>query len=433
MSDYLSKQRHKERRRVGEIEDNVLRTIERNRDEIVSFLQDMVKIPSVSGSKKEKQIQELIAKRLSAMNLKIDMWEPDSDELRAHDEHGLLDLDYRGRPNLVGISKGTGGGRSLILNGHIDVVPVEPLEKWRKDPWGGEIEDGKMYGRGTADMKGGIAAMIMALHCAKDAGIQLKGDVIIESVVDEERFGNGSLACALKGYKADAGVVTEPTGINICPAHGGFTGFRIKVQGRPTHPCKPAEGVNAIGKATKLYNLLMDFNSIRNATKKHPLYANQKEIGYVSVRRLEGDQENATVEGSARYLPGEERNKIKQEIEEFIMKENELDSWLKMHPPCLEWISTVGMGPSEVPVNHPIVRELQNAYQCAIKKQAKVDGATYGTDARFLNLYARTPTLVFGPGDIAQAHSIDEFTSIDEVIAATKVLALLILGWCEYN
>jgi len=433
MANYFPKQKGMDRQRLGRIEDKVLRTVEQNREEIISFLREMVKIPSISGSRKEKQIQELIAERLSAMNLKIDMWEPDPDELKAHNEHGPLDLDYRHRPNLVGISKGTGGGRSLILNGHIDVVPVEPLERWRKNPWGGQIEDGKMYGRGTADMKGGVAAMIMALHCVKDAGVRLKGNVIIESVVDEERFGNGSLACALRGYKADAGVVTEPTGISICPAHGGFTGFSIKVQGRPAHPSKPAEGVNAIEKAIELYNLLMDFNSIRNETKKHPLFAKQKGIGYVSVRQFEGDQEDATIKGSARYLPGEERDKVRQEIEKFIMKANELDPWLKTHPPCLEWISTVGMGPSEVPVNHPVVKELQSAYQYAMKKQAKIDGASYGADARFLNLYAGTPTLIFGPGDIAQAHSLDEFTSIDEVIAATKVLALLILNWCKYE
>lgn len=415
------------------IEDSVLGIVDQDRDEIVGFLRDIVKIPSVSGSRKEKEIQDFIADRLSSMDLEIDMWEPDVEELKAHHEHGPLDIAYGERPNLVGISKGSGEGRSLILNGHIDVVPVGPLERWKMDPWGAKIVGGKMFGRGTADMKGGVAAMIMALNCIKKARVSLKGDVIIESVVDEERFGNGSLACVLRGYKADAGIITEPTGLNICPAHAGVTGFRIMVRGKPAHPSKASQGVNAIEKAMKLYGLLKDFRSIRDEAKRHPLFVTEKYIGWVSISKFEGSQEDAVIRGTIRCLPNEERSTVQQQLEEYLRKATESDPWLRRRPALVEWIPEKVIGSSEVPIGHPVVREFGNAYQRVMKKKAEICAATYGCDARLLTNNARTPTLIFGPGDLAQAHTVDEYIEIGRVINATKVLALFLLRWCGHE
>ena len=415
------------------IEDRVLRIVEQNRAEIVSFLQDMVKIPTISGSRREKEIQSLIADKFSSMDMKIDMWEPSLDKLKAHCEHGPLDIDYKERPNLVGILKGGGGGRSLILNGHIDVVPVEPLYRWKVDAWGANIVGGKMFGRGTTDMKGGVAAMIMALNCVLKGRVSLKGDVIIESVVDEERLGNGSLSCVLRGYKADGGIIPEPTGLNICPAHTGVTGFRINVHGEPAHPSKQAQGVSAIEKAIKLYALLKDFCTIREESKKHPLFMAQRDIGWMSVRKFEGRQEAAIIQGIIRYLPDEERNAVQLELEKYISKANESDPWLKKHSALLEWIPDMVIDSSEISIEHPVVKEFENAYQHVMGEKAEIRAATYGCDASLLNHCARTPTLIFGPGDIAQAHTVDEYIEIDRVIDATKVLALFLLHWCGYE
>lgn len=428
---------HKSRKegKMGEdpgcrIEDRVLRIVDQDRNEIIGFLRDMVKIPSISGSKKEKEIQDCIADRLSAMDLQIDIWEPDIGELKDHHEHGALDIDYVDRPNLVGISKGGGGGRSLILNGHIDVVPVGPLERWKMDPWGAKTVGGKMFGRGTADMKGGVAAMIMALNCIKKARVSLKGDVIIESVVDEERFGNGSLACVLRGYKADAGIITEPTGLTVCPAHAGVTGFKIRVHGKPAHPSMAAHEVSALEKAMKLYGLLTDFRSIREKGKKHPLFATRKDIGWVSISKFEGSQEDAVIQGTIRCLPNEERGTVQQHLEEYLRKVTKSDPWLGMCPALVEWIPEKVIGSSEVPIRHPVVREFKNAYERVMKVKAEIRAAPYGCDARLLTHNARTPTLIFGPGDIAQAHTVDEYIEIDRVIDVTKILALFLLRWC---
>jgi acetylornithine deacetylase len=412
------------------IEDEVLKIVDQDRNEIIAFLRDMVKIPSISGSRKEKEIQDFIADRFSAMDLQVDIWEPDVAELKAHCEHGPLDIDYVDRPNLVGISKGAGGGRSLILNGHIDVVPVGFLERWKTDPWDAKVIGGKMFGRGTADMKGGVAAMIMALNCIKKARISLKGDVIIESVVDEERCGNGSLACVLRGYKADAGIITEPTGLNICPAHAGVNGFRIMVRGKPAHPSKAVHGVSAIEKAMKVYNLLKDFRSIREKGKKHPLFVTRKDIGWVNISKFEGSQEDAVIQGTIRSLPNEECGKIQQHLEEYLRKVTKSDPWLGRCPAQVEWIPEKTIGSSEVPIRHPVVREFKDAYECVMKEKAEIQAAPYGCDARLLTRNAKTPALIFGPGDIAQAHTVDEYIEIDRVIDATKILSLFLLRWC---
>ena len=213
------------------MEESVLRLIDERRDEIVGFLKDLVAIPSVTGE--EAAIQEFITTKLKAMGLGVDTWVPDKEALKKHPAYVHTELDYANRPNVVGLYKGTGGGRSLLFNGHVDVIPAGPADAWAHPPWAAEIEDGRLYGRGASDMKSGLAAMTMALDPLLRLGVKLKGDVILEYTMDEEATGNGTLACVMKGYKADAGICCETSSLHVQPGCIGRIWFEIVVRGKP--------------------------------------------------------------------------------------------------------------------------------------------------------------------------------------------------------
>ncbi|MCK5094995.1 MAG: M20/M25/M40 family metallo-hydrolase, partial [Spirochaetes bacterium] len=173
------------------------------KNEIIDFCRDLIKIPSISGD--EGDIQKFVAEHLRNMGLKVRVWEPDISKMKDHPEYVDTGKDYTNRPNVVGIHKGR-GGRSLLLNGHTDVVTPEPLNKWTHDPWGAELSEGRIYGRGACDMKGGVAGMIKALEILLDLDLTPAGDITLEMVVDEEPSGNGTLASLIEGNNADAAV-----------------------------------------------------------------------------------------------------------------------------------------------------------------------------------------------------------------------------------
>ncbi|RLB88645.1 MAG: acetylornithine deacetylase, partial [Deltaproteobacteria bacterium] len=171
-------------------EEEVLNLIEKKRNHIIDFLKELISFPSETGN--EAEIQRFIAGRLETMGLTVDAWEPDHEALKKHPAYVPTDRDYTDCPNVVGIYKGTGNGKSLLFNGHVDVIPEGPLDAWEHQPWSGDIVGDRLYGRGTSDMKSGLAAMTMAMEFLMKAGIKLKGDVILEYVVDEEQTGNGT-------------------------------------------------------------------------------------------------------------------------------------------------------------------------------------------------------------------------------------------------
>src|SRR5512145_807563 len=170
---------------------NLLQEVDDNREKAVTFLQQMIAIPSVTGD--EARIQKFLAEHLAKIGLDVDVWETDWNELKKHPGYRPVDRGYEGRPNIVATLKGSGGGRSLLLNGHTDVIPVGGGEGWSDDPWSATIKDGRVYGRGSADMKSGVASHIMAVESLLSAGLKPKGDVHINIVVDEEVSGHGTL------------------------------------------------------------------------------------------------------------------------------------------------------------------------------------------------------------------------------------------------
>jgi len=443
----------------------ILNMVDEKRDEIIESLKTLVKIKSRTGEEGEIQkVQSIIFKK---MGLRVDVWEPDIKELfdkypeiaqypscwqheldlplkfsdRCEYEQ-LVNSDYRdklnykGRPNVVGILKGTGGGRSLILNGHIDTVTVEPRDQWVSDPFGAKIKEGKMYGRGTTDMKGGIIAMTKAVECIIKSGIKLRGDVILQSVVNEEHSGNGTLACIARGYKADAAIVAEPTSASKISIKGGVTVYwGIKVKGREVHSGQrwrkgKLYGISAIEKIPFVINGLIDLEN--NQNKENIRFS-------LGIGKIKGGNyatstaRECVIEGVAYFTPElgtgiEGIKKAKSLIKRAVTDTSNKDQWLQDNPPELYFLHYDDA--YEVNIDEDILQTLVRVGKEVVGKELEVGGLV-GGDARHLVNRGNIPTLIYGPGDLSLAHALDENIDIKELITATKVLALLIYRWCK--
>jgi acetylornithine deacetylase len=414
-----------------EIKKAIFKAVDESRDEIVAFLQKLISFPSVTGE--EKGIQEFIAGKLSEIGLEVDIWEPDWEELKKHPGYIQVDRGYEGRPNVVGKFRG-GGGKSLLFNGHVDVIPADP-SAWKHDPWLGEIEGDRLYGRGASDMKSGLAAMTMSLNCLLEAGIRPKGEIILEYVVDEERSGHGTLACVLRGYKADAGICCETSDLNVQPACIGRIWFEISVSGKPAGIARRWEGVDAIEKGYKIAQAVLDLEKIRINELRHPLYPDNRGALPCSIGVFEAGSfpsalaDRCLLKGSMATLPGEDSEAAKKQLVEQVQNVAKTDPWLRYHPPEVRFTGYFAE-PAEIPADHPICKTLAAAFREVTGKNPTISGREGAADTRFLVKYGQTPTVIFGPGRTAQMHATDEWVSIEDVVTAVKTLALTIVDWC---
>jgi len=414
--------------------EKVMSQIDNNNDEIVNFLRELIKYPSVTGD--EKDIQNFISGWLKGhLGIRVDAWEPDLNELKRHPGYVPVERDYKNRPNVVGLYKGKGSGRSLLLNGHVDVIPAGPTDAWQTDPWGGNIRDGKIFGRGASDMKAGLAAYTMAMNAIIKSGLNLKGDVILEYTVDEELSGNGTLAAITRGYTADAGISGETSTMSVQPACIGRIWYEIQVKGKAAGIQRQWEGVNAIDKGYLVVKAVSDFQEERMRRIKHVLYPNIRETIPCLVGVFQAGSypsafpDSCLLKGSMATVPGEDSDSVKKEFADNLRSYTCSDTWLKDHPPLVKYTGYFAE-PSEIPVDHEIVKCLRSAYQTALGTQPNISGRTGAADIRFLNKYANTPTVIFGPGPTDQMHATNEYARINDLIAATKVYALTILDWC---
>jgi len=440
-----------------EITHKVVGLINNRKDQIIGFLQDLVRIPSVMVTGEEKRCQEFVANKLRSLGCNVDAWEADWETIRravspktgkslyVPVESWMPNYEgFRNRPNVVGVLKGSGGGRSLLMNGHVDVVPAGSAQKWTHDPWGGQISGGMVYGRGAEDMKAGVAAMIIAIDCIVTAGIKLKGDVILESVVDEETGGNGTLACLLRGYRADAGIFTEPTDMEIQVQSCGAQYFKFSVPGKLVHLANKNNGVNAIRKAMKIIDALDDWESYRSLkgnvkypehsrwTPSFPLECGAISAGSLTSFEIESPAELCVVGGAYQSMPHESIEDVNNDLKEFIMRVSSTDPWLREHPPKVEFIGLAYEG-ATLDSNHPIVGTLAQSFRQALDKEPKVSVGHSGNDMRLYTNHGETPSLVFGPGSGRTAHFADECVSVDQYLDAVKVLATATMNWCGYE
>lgn len=413
---------------------DILNVIDRHKDKAIQLLRDMVTIPSVTGD--EAAIQRFLNGYLGKIGLDVDMWETDWEELKKHPGYRPVDRSYEGRPNIVATWRGSGGGRSLLLNGHTDVIPVGNGEGWDDDPWSASIKDGRLYGRGSADMKSGVASHIMAVECLKAAGVTLKGDVLINIVIDEEVSGHGTLDTVIRGYKADAGISGETSDLAVQPACIGRIWFEIEINGKPAGIQKRYEGISGIDLGNKIVKAVNDLEARRVATVKHPLYPNALDslpcmVGSFSAGNYPSAfPTNCLLKGSIGTVPGEDHEGVKQSLVDEIAKAAAADPWMKDHPPKVRFVGYDAEA-SEIPVDHGIVTTVCRNYTEITGRQPVISGRQGAADTRFLNKYADTPTVIFGPGSTAIMHSDNEYVSVDDYLTSIKVMALSILDWCE--
>jgi len=424
-----------------EEKERLLELIDARQDFAIDFLRQMVNFDSSTiehgFSGQERAIQEWLEARVKEMGFQTRLFEPNNEKMKDYPDFSG-GHDYTNRPNLVATLKGTCGGRSVILNGHVDTMPPGLKEKWTYDPWSGQIADGKMYGLGVCDMKAGVAAMILAVRFLQEAGLELEGDLMIQSVVDEEGGGNGTLACVVEGYRADAAIVTEPTRLHVQPAIRGVLLLEVDVAGLATHACLKWGGVNAIEKAVEIIQSMIELECLWLAQRHNPLFPPPT----ITIGQIHGGVAGSAVPGECtlkfdvKYLPVEidrdgynkkiSGDMVKEEVKNWIYAVCAGDAWLRDHLPTLTWYQHCI--PHYLDPQHPLVGIIRSAAQQVLGRSV-VSGFPAGCDARHLHNVAGIPTVVFGPGDLQHAHSIDEHIRLNEYMKAIKVLALTIYDW----
>lgn len=412
----------------------ILDKVDASRDEAIAFLQKMVTIPSVTGD--EAAIQAYLADHMRGAGLEVDMWETDWDELKKHPGYRPVARGYEGRPNIVATLKGTGGGRSLLLNGHTDVIPVGNGEGWSDNPWSAAIKDGRIYGRGSCDMKSGVASHILAVQYLKELGLTPKGDVMINVVIDEEVSGHGTLDTVIRGYKADAGISGETSDLHVQPACIGRIWFEVEIQGKPAGIQQRYLGVSGIALGQKIVAAVQELEDERVASVKHPLYPSAIDSLPCIIGSFQAGNypsafpATALLKGSIGTVPGEDHEGVKRSLVRKIAEAAAKDPWMKDHPPVVRFVGYDAEA-SEIPRDHAIVDTVSRVYTEVTGRKPTISGRQGAADTRFLNSYGETPTVIFGPGSTAVMHANDEYVSINDYIAAIKVMALSIYDWCN--
>lgn len=398
--------------------------------EAVARLATLVRIPSVTGD--EAPAQRWMADAMAEAGLEVDVWCPELRELQVHPAFtDVAGRDTAGRPNVVGRWKGTDGGRSLILNGHVDVVDPGARERWRYDPWGGVVVEDRLYGRGACDMKAGLLAALYAIEAVRRAGVRLRGDLVLESVVGEEEGGAGSLAALLRGYRADAVVIPEPSRLAVVPAAAGVALFRLTVEGLSAHGSMRERGVSALEKFVPLLQALQTLEAEVNREVADPRFRRYALPLALNIHRVQAGGSQSMVpdrlvtEGRYGYL-GVSASEARRRFEARLKQAAQGDPWLAAHPPRVEWL---GVGePSEAPA--ALVEGLAAAYRRTAGTEPVIEGVPYRSDMCILANAGGLPTVIFGPGDIDRAHFPDEHVPLGEYRLAIEALATFIVDWC---
>jgi acetylornithine deacetylase len=420
---------------TNEIEARVLDAIDL--DGLLALLCELIAIRSLDGEPSELAVQEHVASWMRENGLAVDTWELDFASLRQHPAF-CWEVERSRGLGVVGMLGEDRGGRSLIFNGHTDVVPAGDAANWRYPPWQGTIAEGRVFGRGAVDMKGGLCCALFAAKALIDAGVQLKGRLLVESVIGEEDGGVGTLATVLRGYTADGAVIIEPTELCVAPAQAGALNFRLTIPGLSAHGCVREEGVSAIEKFIPIHAALMALERERNANVRDPLYARYALpyalcIGRVSAGNWASSvAESLTCEGRYGLAVGEDIVGAQRQFEDAVADAALADPWLRDHQPVVEWWGGQ-FEPAGIATEHPIATTVAEAYSSASGVDARIEGMTYGADMRLLVNVGNTPTVMFGPGDVRSAHRPDEYVPVADLLAVTRTLALTALRFCGHT
>ncbi|AZU61849.1 acetylornithine deacetylase [Neobacillus mesonae] len=416
--------------------ESISRQVEDRKSELIDLLGQLISYPTVSPpARNTNEIQDFIKDYLDKLGFKTDKWEV-----------------YPGDPNVIGILKGEASTEfnSLIVNGHVDVAEVGDEKEWRSSPFAARIQDSYLYGRGAADMKGGIAASLFAIKLLQELGITLKGDLQFQSVIGEEVGEAGTLACTERGYTADYAVVVDTSDLHIQGQGGVITGW-ITIESKETyhdglrrkmiHAGGGVNGASAIEKMMKIITSLQELERHWAVTKGYDGFP--PGTNTINPAVIEGGRHAAFVADrcalwiTVHFYPNEDYQEVIKEIEEHITAVSAADPWLRENPPQFNWggksmiVDRGEIFPSlELDYGHPGMNALTNSYEKLLGQAPVVGMSTTVTDAGWLGR-AGIPTVIFGPGKLEDAHAVNEKVEIQQLVDFTKVMAVFIAEWCN--
>lgn len=393
-----------------------------------------VAIPSTRGA--ELPAQDMMAGLLRQRGYVIDEWSIDPAELNGLPDMGILEHDFSRARSVVGTLRPDNEiGRSLILQGHCDVVPAGPLDMWQVPPYAPQVKDGWLYGRGAADMKGGTIAALYAIDAIRSAGLAIGGRIHFQSVIEEESTGAGALSVLQRGYRADCAILPEPTGQRFADICLGVIWFRLKVRGEPTHVATAGEGFNAIRAATLLLGAFEELEREWNErAKSDPIYGNVEHPINFNPGIIHGGEWASSipawcdVDCRIALLPGWDVDSCRREIEACVKNAARKTAFLANNPPQVEWSGYLSHG-YEMRDAPDFKTVLEAAHRASTDKPFLRRIPTSLNDARFYDRFYQIPALCYGPlGE--KIHGFNERVNLASLHETTKALANFVAEWC---
>ena len=398
-----------------------------DRDRLIDDLETLVRIESITGS--EENIADWAAGALLELGLRVEVARSDLERLRDDPAWPGEEMERTTLPIVVGRA-GSADGRRLILSGHLDVVPPGDPASWTVDPWGAEIREDRLYGRGACDMKGGVAAILAAVRSLGVDGSlhRLDGELMVVLVPSEEDGGQGTLGAIRSGATADMAIITEPSQLDVVVAHAGAITFRLTVPGRAAHASQRREGISALDKLFELTRALEGDERRRNEAETDPLMTALGLPYPTIIGIVEGGEWASTVldkvvaYGRYGVKLGQSPAEAEADLRAAIAEACATDGFLRDHPATVE-ITGGRFGSARVPSDHPLPTRLADVVERVTGRRPALLGEPYGADMQMFVNHGDTPCVIFGPGDVRVAHSADEHVPLDEVETCARVLA----------
>lgn len=421
-------------------EKQILEAVDKLFPQQIDFLAKLSSFPSTRGN--EQGAQNFMAKELEHRKFDVDTWNIDLDDISHLDGFSPVLSNYEDALNVVATHKSkTNQGNSLILNGHIDVVPVGPLDMWDKPPYEPYIKDNWMYGRGVGDMKAGISSNLFALDALRSLGFMPASNVYFQSVVEEECTGNGALACLQRGYRADAVLIPEPFGEKLVTSQIGVIWFQVQLQGLPVHVHEAQNGENTIEAVIPLIEALKKMEARWNlAEHKNCHYHHINTPLKLNIGKIAGGDWASSVPSWTTFdvriavYPDQNIDDAKVDIEQTIKMACHDNAFLKKNHPKVLYNGFLAEGYSLADDTSDSAKQaidtLEYANKIVNKNELDKISITATTDARFFGLYDNTPALVFGP-EAKSIHGFNECVNLDSVRRVTQITALFIAKWCK--
>ena len=403
-----------------------------DRQRLIDDLRALVRIPSVTGS--EERVAEWAAEAVRDAGMRVEVLRPDPAAIRADPAWPGEEMSRTSLPVVIGRAGATDARRRVILSGHLDVVPPGDPGTWTTDPWGAEVRDGRLFGRGACDMKGGVASILGAVRALRSSGDldRLDGELMVVFVPSEEDGGQGTLAAIRAGATGNLAVITEPSNLDVVVAHAGAITFRLIVPGRAAHASQRREGVSALDKLFVLAAALQADETRRNGAETDPLMT-ALGLPYPTIIGIVNGGEWAstvldrvTADGRYGVRLGQTPAEAEADLRSAIAEACADDDFLRDHPATIE-ITGGRFGSARVPSEHPLPTGLAEVIEGVTGRRPALLAEPYGADMQMFVNVGSTPCVIFGPGDVRVAHSADEHVPLDEVEACARVLAAWVL------